>query len=61
MKEKCHCTFCEEELVEECMEPPFCQPCEIVFIHCKNCGKAFSNRLSVCPKCGTKIPVSQNG
>lgn len=58
MKGKCKCRFCEDELVQDCMEPPFCQPCDVVFIQCKQCGESFSNRLKVCPTCKTKTAAS---
>lgn len=58
MKGKCKCSFCEDELVQDCMEPPFCQPCEIALIPCKKCGESFSDRLAACPACGTKKAAS---
>lgn len=54
MKEKCNCGFCEAELVKDCMEPPFCQPCDVVFTKCKTCGTSYSNKLAACPDCKTK-------
>ena len=53
MKAKCNCSFCEEELVQDCMEPEFCQPCEVVFVRCNACGKPYSNKLDACPECKT--------
>lgn len=54
MKEKCKCSFCEDELVQDCLEPPFCQPCDIVFITCSKCGASYSEKLPACPDCKTK-------
>jgi hypothetical protein len=51
MKAKCKCSFCEGELVEDCLEPDFCQPCEVVFVRCNKCGKSYSNKLNTCPEC----------
>ena len=53
MKTKCKCSFCEEELVQDCLEPTFCQPCEVVFVKCNTCGKSYSNTLEACPECKT--------
>ncbi len=61
MKGKCKCSFCEDELVQDCMEPSFCQPCDVVFVRCKTCGESFSDRLAACPKCTTEISTSRNG
>lgn len=58
MKSKCKCSFCEEELVKDCLEPPFCQPCEVVFIKCGKCGMSYSNKLDACPECKTKRQCS---
>ena len=58
MKGKCKCSFCEDELVQDCMEPPFCQPCEIVLTRCKKCGESFSDRLAACPTCGATTTAS---
>jgi hypothetical protein len=54
MKSKCECSFCEEELVNDCLEPPFCQGCDVVFIKCNHCGKSYSDKLEACPECKTK-------
>jgi hypothetical protein len=51
MKTKCNCAFCESELVQDCLEPSFCQPCEVVFVKCPKCGKSHSNKLEKCPEC----------
>jgi hypothetical protein len=54
MKDKCKCGFCEDELVKDCLEPSFCQPCEITFIQCKTCGTSYSDKLALCPECNKK-------
>jgi hypothetical protein len=54
MKAKCECSFCEEELVNDCLEPPFCRRCDVVFIRCNHCGKSYSDKLEACPECKTK-------
>ncbi len=54
MKEKCKCSFCEGELVQDCLEPSFCQPCDVVFIKCNICGSSYSDKLTACPDCKTK-------
>jgi len=54
MKKKCSCGFCESELKQDCMEPSFCQPCDIVLIKCDKCGVSYSNKLSKCPECEKK-------
>ena len=54
MKTKCNCGFCESELVQDCMEPSFCQPCDIAFTKCPKCGASYSSKLSKCPECEKK-------
>ncbi len=54
MMKKCKCRLCEPELVEDCLEPTFCQPCEVVFIKCDKCGTSYSNKLAECPDCQPK-------
>jgi hypothetical protein len=54
MKTKCNCGFCESELVEDCMEPSFCKPCDIVRTTCPKCGASYSSKLNKCPECTKK-------
>jgi len=35
----------------DCFEPPFCQPCEVVFTICPKCGTSYSDKLPCCPEC----------
>ena len=51
---KFKCPFCDEELISKPDKPIFCQPCKITFVECSECGKLFSDKLEVCPYCGTK-------
>ncbi len=51
MKKKCACGFCESEMLQECLEPSFCQPCEVVFVKCDKCGASYSDTLQACPEC----------
>ncbi len=51
MKKKCACTLCESELTKDCLEPSFCQPCDITLIACKACGTSYSDKLAACPAC----------
>lgn len=48
---KCSCIFCEDELKYSCVEPDFCEPCEIEFIECKKCGQKYAAKLKKCPNC----------
>ena len=57
MKKKCECRFCEPEMVKDCLEPPFCQPCEVVFIKCDKCGASYGQTLDACPECQAKNPA----
>lgn len=54
MKKKCGCGFCESELVQDCMEPSFCKPCDVTFIKCPICGASYSSKLDTCPECEKK-------
>jgi hypothetical protein len=54
MKKKCSCGFCESELKQDCMEPSFCQPCDVVLTKCQKCGLSYSSKLSECPECEKK-------
>jgi hypothetical protein len=54
MKKKCGCGFCESELVQDCMEPSFCKPCDVVLTKCQQCGASYSSKLSKCPECEKK-------
>ena len=49
---KCKCPFCVEELKMRCIEPDFCQPCNIKLVQCKKCGYTVSKERKNCPDCG---------
>lgn len=51
-QKKCGCHCCEEELKDGCLEPPFCSPCDVVFIKCKKCGAKLSKTVKKCSACG---------
>jgi len=53
-KGKCVCPFCETELQSNCLEPVFCQPCDIKFVKCKSCQTLFNSKMKKCPSCGEK-------
>lgn len=52
-KEKEVCPYCDEQVLDA--KSPFCQPCQVDFATCSQCGKLVAKSVEVCPYCGTGI------
>ncbi|MFH1003415.1 MAG: zinc ribbon domain-containing protein [Chloroflexota bacterium] len=50
---KCHCPYCEEELIVA--DSPFCRGCGVALVRCDACGQVMATTITVCPHCGAKI------
>jgi RNA polymerase subunit RPABC4/transcription elongation factor Spt4 len=54
--EKEVCPYCDDQVLDT--KSPFCQPCEVEFVHCRKCGELVAESVESCPYCGVAFDAS---